>query len=138
MNKIWFPLSLKRRLDPKFCQIIRKCELRSENDDVWTCFRLMEIILRCIQSKDAYLKIVSFQMSDTKLRYNKWCLRMIMCLLPVDPYACLNQVFNLVQSTPFNAPKTSINGFFESIESIWYKLWNGLADFITGKTCRFV
>nr|XP_048320613.1 protein HAPLESS 2 isoform X2 [Ziziphus jujuba var. spinosa] len=40
------------------------------------------------------------------------------------------------QSTPFNAPKTSINGFFESIESIWNKLWNGLADFITGKTCR--
>ncbi|KAF3448500.1 hypothetical protein FNV43_RR09213 [Rhamnella rubrinervis] len=40
------------------------------------------------------------------------------------------------QSTPFHPPKSSINGFFESIESIWNKLWKGLTDFITGKTCR--
>ncbi|CAK9179615.1 unnamed protein product, partial [Ilex paraguariensis] len=37
---------------------------------------------------------------------------------------------------PFQPPKTSINGFFESIEDLWNKLWDGLADFITGKTCR--
>ncbi|XP_058224677.1 protein HAPLESS 2 isoform X3 [Rhododendron vialii] len=37
---------------------------------------------------------------------------------------------------PFQPPKTSINGFFESIESLWRNFWNGLADFITGKTCR--
>ncbi|KAK3027550.1 hypothetical protein RJ639_042319 [Escallonia herrerae] len=37
---------------------------------------------------------------------------------------------------PFQPPKTSINGFFESIESLWNNMWNGLADFITGKTCR--
>ncbi|XP_050227311.1 protein HAPLESS 2 [Mercurialis annua] len=39
------------------------------------------------------------------------------------------------QITPFEPPK-SINGFLESIESIWNKLWKGLADFITGRTCR--
>ncbi|XAR55039.1 hypothetical protein NMG60_11030415 [Bertholletia excelsa] len=37
---------------------------------------------------------------------------------------------------PFQLPKTSINGFFESIENLWNKFWNALADFITGKTCR--
>lgn len=37
---------------------------------------------------------------------------------------------------PFKPPKTTINGFFESIESLWKNFWNGLADFITGKTCR--
>ncbi|KAI8546373.1 hypothetical protein RHMOL_Rhmol07G0112300 [Rhododendron molle] len=37
---------------------------------------------------------------------------------------------------PFQPPKTSINGFFESIESLWRNFWNDLADFITGKTCR--
>ncbi|XP_059661719.1 protein HAPLESS 2 [Cornus florida] len=37
---------------------------------------------------------------------------------------------------PFQPPKTSINGFFESIEILWNKFWDGLADFITGKTCR--
>ncbi|KAJ4712998.1 protein HAPLESS 2 [Melia azedarach] len=40
------------------------------------------------------------------------------------------------QITPFQPPKTSINGFFESIESMGKKLWEGLMDFITGKTCR--
>lgn len=40
------------------------------------------------------------------------------------------------QTTPFQPPKTSINGFFESIESIWNKFWDGFVDFITGKTCR--
>ncbi|XP_052211669.1 protein HAPLESS 2 isoform X5 [Diospyros lotus] len=37
---------------------------------------------------------------------------------------------------PFQPPKTSINSFFESIEILWNKFWNGLADFVTGKTCR--
>ncbi|KAG8382287.1 hypothetical protein BUALT_Bualt05G0061100 [Buddleja alternifolia] len=37
---------------------------------------------------------------------------------------------------PFQPPKTSINGFFESIEDLWNRLWDGLADFITGKSCR--
>ncbi|KAL0297808.1 UNVERIFIED_CONTAM: protein HAPLESS 2 [Sesamum radiatum] len=36
---------------------------------------------------------------------------------------------------PFQPPKT-INGFFESIEEMWNKLWAGLGDFITGKSCR--
>ncbi|KAL5559362.1 hypothetical protein UlMin_035573 [Ulmus minor] len=40
------------------------------------------------------------------------------------------------QSAPFHQPKTSVNGFFESIRIMWNELWNGLADFITGKTCR--
>jgi hypothetical protein len=44
----------------------------------------------------------------------------------------------LLQSTPFQPPKSSINGFFESIEGIWNKLWKSLADFITGKTCRYL
>ncbi|KAF8379435.1 hypothetical protein HHK36_028870 [Tetracentron sinense] len=43
---------------------------------------------------------------------------------------------NGTQTTPFQPPKTGINGFFESIEGIWRKIWNGLADFVTGKTCR--
>ncbi|KAI3453663.1 hypothetical protein Pfo_010326 [Paulownia fortunei] len=37
---------------------------------------------------------------------------------------------------PFQPPKTSINGFFESIEELWNKFWTGLADFLTGKSCR--
>ncbi|KAL7111628.1 hypothetical protein ACP275_05G101400 [Erythranthe tilingii] len=37
---------------------------------------------------------------------------------------------------PFKPPKTSINGFFESIEVLWNKLWTGFADFVTGKSCR--
>ncbi|KAK1586624.1 hypothetical protein Q3G72_004329 [Acer saccharum] len=40
------------------------------------------------------------------------------------------------QITPFEPPKNGINGFLDSIESIWKKLWEGLIDFITGKTCR--
>ncbi|KAK9276417.1 hypothetical protein L1049_005950 [Liquidambar formosana] len=52
-------------------------------------------------------------------------------------WSCLhNQLWNFWEITPFQPPKNGINGFFESIESIWNKLWDGLADFITGKTCR--
>ncbi|KAJ7010724.1 protein HAPLESS 2 isoform X1 [Populus alba x Populus x berolinensis] len=40
------------------------------------------------------------------------------------------------QIAPFLPPKTSVNGFFESIENIWNRIWEGLVDFITGKTCR--
>ncbi|KAK4486445.1 hypothetical protein RD792_009123 [Penstemon davidsonii] len=36
----------------------------------------------------------------------------------------------------FQPPKTTINGFFESIEELWKRLWAGLADFITGRNCR--
>ncbi|XP_023887409.2 protein HAPLESS 2 [Quercus suber] len=43
---------------------------------------------------------------------------------------------NGTQSTPFQPPESGINGFFDSIESIWNKIWRGLLDFITGKTCR--
>ncbi|KAI5601557.1 hypothetical protein BDE02_01G098300 [Populus trichocarpa] len=39
---------------------------------------------------------------------------------------------------PFLPPKTSVNGFFESIENIWNRIWEGLVDFITGKTCRYL
>ncbi|XP_075640337.1 protein HAPLESS 2 [Castanea sativa] len=38
--------------------------------------------------------------------------------------------------TPFQPPESGINGFFDSIESIWNKIRRGLLDFITGKTCR--
>ncbi|XP_027364323.1 protein HAPLESS 2-like [Abrus precatorius] len=37
---------------------------------------------------------------------------------------------------PFQPPETSINGFFDSIESIWNRIWTCLVEFITGKTCR--
>ncbi|XP_073285598.1 protein HAPLESS 2 isoform X1 [Primulina huaijiensis] len=37
---------------------------------------------------------------------------------------------------PFQPPQTSMNGFFESIEELWNKLWAGLQDFITGRSCR--
>ncbi|KAK6274792.1 hypothetical protein POUND7_004501 [Theobroma cacao] len=40
------------------------------------------------------------------------------------------------QITPFQPPKTGINGFFESIERIWKNIWEILVDFITGETCR--
>ncbi|XP_061973822.1 protein HAPLESS 2 [Populus nigra] len=40
------------------------------------------------------------------------------------------------QIAPFLPPKTSVNGFFESIENIWNRIWEGLVDFITGKSCR--
>ncbi|GFZ02151.1 hapless 2 [Actinidia rufa] len=39
---------------------------------------------------------------------------------------------------PFQPPKTSMNGFFESIESLWNNFWDGLVDFITGKNCRYL
>ncbi|KAG6636859.1 hypothetical protein CIPAW_11G140300 [Carya illinoinensis] len=42
----------------------------------------------------------------------------------------------LMEITPFQPPKNDINGFFESIVSLWNKLWKSLVDFITGKTCR--
>lgn len=42
---------------------------------------------------------------------------------------------NGTQGTPFHPPK-GISGFFETIASIWNDVWKGLADFITGKTCR--
>ncbi|KAI5655551.1 hypothetical protein M9H77_32738 [Catharanthus roseus] len=37
---------------------------------------------------------------------------------------------------PFQPPKTTVNGFFESVEELWDKVWGGAADFITGKNCR--
>ncbi|XP_057487000.1 protein HAPLESS 2-like [Actinidia eriantha] len=37
---------------------------------------------------------------------------------------------------PFQPPKTSMNGFLESIESLWNNFWDGLVDFTTGKNCR--
>ncbi|XP_030500218.2 protein HAPLESS 2 isoform X1 [Cannabis sativa] len=40
------------------------------------------------------------------------------------------------QTTPFHPPKTNINGFLESIKSLWKELWKDLKDFITGQTCR--
>ncbi|RDX98683.1 Protein HAPLESS 2, partial [Mucuna pruriens] len=43
---------------------------------------------------------------------------------------------NGTQGMPFQTPETSINGFFDSIENIWNKLWTSLIEFITGKTCR--
>ncbi|CAL1375424.1 unnamed protein product [Linum trigynum] len=36
----------------------------------------------------------------------------------------------------FVPPKTGGNLFSESIKMIWNKLWDGLLDFITGRTCR--
>ncbi|XP_051119604.1 protein HAPLESS 2 [Andrographis paniculata] len=33
-------------------------------------------------------------------------------------------------------PKTGANGFFDYIEETWNKLWFGMADFITGESCR--
>ncbi|CAJ1928095.1 unnamed protein product [Sphenostylis stenocarpa] len=41
---------------------------------------------------------------------------------------------NGTQGMPFKPPETSLNGFFDSIESIWNKLWTSLTEFITGKT----
>ncbi|XVF52830.1 hypothetical protein PTKIN_Ptkin05aG0050200 [Pterospermum kingtungense] len=40
------------------------------------------------------------------------------------------------QITPLQPPETGLNGFFESLEKIWKKLWESLIDFITGETCR--
>ncbi|WCJ26182.1 hapless 2 [Euphorbia peplus] len=40
------------------------------------------------------------------------------------------------QTTPLRPPKHGVNGFLESIESIWSKIWEGLVDFVMGKTCR--
>ncbi|XP_027193351.1 protein HAPLESS 2 isoform X2 [Cicer arietinum] len=43
---------------------------------------------------------------------------------------------NGTQGMPFQPPETGINGFFDSIESMWNKLWTGFIEFITGKSCR--
>ncbi|KAG4987519.1 hypothetical protein JHK85_030502 [Glycine max] len=43
---------------------------------------------------------------------------------------------NDTQGMPFQPPEASINSFFDSIESIWNKIWTSLTEFITGKTCR--
>ncbi|GFP85169.1 protein hapless 2 [Phtheirospermum japonicum] len=37
---------------------------------------------------------------------------------------------------PFQPPKTSINGYFDSIKEMWTRFWNSLVDFATGKNCR--
>ncbi|KAI4372222.1 hypothetical protein MLD38_010481 [Melastoma candidum] len=37
---------------------------------------------------------------------------------------------------PFQPPKSGVKGFFESIMIIWERFWQGVADFITGKSCR--
>ncbi|KAG4386332.1 hypothetical protein GLYMA_11G026100v4 [Glycine max] len=41
---------------------------------------------------------------------------------------------NDTQGMPFQPQETSINSFFDSIESIWNKIWTSLTEFITGKT----
>uniref|UniRef100_I1L1Z9 Generative cell specific-1/HAP2 domain-containing protein n=1 Tax=Glycine max TaxID=3847 RepID=I1L1Z9_SOYBN len=43
---------------------------------------------------------------------------------------------NDTHGMPFQPPEASINSFFDSIESIWNKIWRSLTEFITGKTCR--
>uniref|UniRef100_B9GW75 Generative cell specific-1/HAP2 domain-containing protein n=1 Tax=Populus trichocarpa TaxID=3694 RepID=B9GW75_POPTR len=55
-----------------------------------------------------------------------------------DPAEC--QLFttatileNGARFAPFRPPKISINGFFESIEDIWNRIWEGLVASITGK-----
>ncbi|XP_056174592.1 protein HAPLESS 2 [Syzygium oleosum] len=40
------------------------------------------------------------------------------------------------QIAPLQLPKTGMSGFFDSIKGIWSKLWAGVIDFITGKSCR--
>ncbi|KAJ0104526.1 hypothetical protein Patl1_18688 [Pistacia atlantica] len=51
-------------------------------------------------------------------------------------FSTMATVLDNGSQTPFETPKTSINGFFESIESIGKNLWEGVIEFITGKTCR--
>jgi len=46
------------------------------------------------------------------------------------------QILNFLQFAPFRPPKISINGFFESIEDIWNRIWEGLVASITGKDGR--
>ncbi|KAL8114560.1 hypothetical protein AgCh_021428 [Apium graveolens] len=36
----------------------------------------------------------------------------------------------------FQPPKSGIKGFLESIEIFWKSLWDGMTDFVTGKSCR--
>nr|GMD46677.1 protein HAPLESS 2 isoform X1 [Ipomoea batatas] len=45
-------------------------------------------------------------------------------------------VFDNGSQIPFQPPKTSIHGFFETIGELWNKLWEGLVDFLTGESCR--
>ncbi|XP_042503336.1 protein HAPLESS 2 isoform X2 [Macadamia integrifolia] len=40
------------------------------------------------------------------------------------------------QISPFQPPKTGINGFFESIEVLWKRFWDGVGDFFSGRNCR--
>ncbi|KAK8483812.1 hypothetical protein V6N13_021606 [Hibiscus sabdariffa] len=40
------------------------------------------------------------------------------------------------QITPFQPPKTDVNGFAKSLKKIWKNLWGSLVDFISGETCR--
>ncbi|XP_065858181.1 protein HAPLESS 2-like isoform X2 [Euphorbia lathyris] len=40
------------------------------------------------------------------------------------------------QTTPLQPSQDGVNGFLESTESIWSKFWEGLVEFIIGKTCR--
>ncbi|MED6119175.1 hypothetical protein PIB30_009278 [Stylosanthes scabra] len=43
---------------------------------------------------------------------------------------------NGTQGMPFQPPETGMNGFFDSIEHMWTKLWTSFVDFVTGKSCR--
>lgn len=65
------------------------------------------------------------------LLWTKYLLVILMCKISKSL-----QTVNLLQITPFQPPKTGVNGFFKSLKKNWKNLWESLVDFITGETCR--
>ncbi|KAM7494206.1 hypothetical protein LguiB_028815 [Lonicera macranthoides] len=88
--------------------------------------------------------LIELRADDIEYVYQRWVLSAILKdsdFTEVDRAECqfttTATVLDNGSQIPFQPPKTSINGFFESIEIFWNNLLEGLADFITGKTCRF-
>ncbi|XP_071686872.1 protein HAPLESS 2-like [Rutidosis leptorrhynchoides] len=52
-------------------------------------------------------------------------------------FATRATILNTGTQLPFNPPKEVVKkGFFATIEGWWHSFWDGMVDFITGKTCR--
>lgn len=78
---------------------------------------------------------VLFLLDDLSTCQTMKCFSMVNCC-GFTPSNWTTSIIVSIQ-IPFQPPKTSINGFFESIEELLNKLWAGFADFITGKSCRY-
>lgn len=51
---------------------------------------------------------------------------------------CFIHIYYFFFQLPFEFPKSGVKGFFETIEDWWHAFWDGMVNFITGKSCRYL